>query len=234
MLSIILWQSFHRILAGAFFLIAFTFFLPEDMIQRQLWGGIIGLLAPLLVLGRRTQFKREVYDLFSKTLKHPRRWELQGLFPSLTMIAMWAVTVSRAKLRETMIYFCWYLMCLMIGELCDMKRERLGEAWAYTSVCIMLFFTAPLWGALWFGVTPLSPWLATLSLGLNPVFSAASSLGEGVLQNPILYQYTLSGLVEVRIINWWYAPLCYFMLSMILLEWITRTTLNTEGRKGVY
>jgi len=234
MLSIILWQSFHRILAGAFFLIAFTLFLPEDMIQRQLWGGVIGLLAPLLVLGRRTQFKRESYDVFSRTLKHPRRWELQGIFPSLTMIGMWAFVVSRADPREALIYFCWYLMCLMIGELCDLKRERLGEAWAYTSVSIILFMTAPLWGALWFGVTPLRPWVATLSLGLNPVFSAASSVGEGVLQNPTLYAYTLSGLVEVRSLAWWYAPLCYFILSWILLELITRSALNTEGRRGVY
>ena len=234
MLSIILWQSFHRILAGGFFLIAFTLFLPEDMILRQLWGGVIGLLAPLLVLGRRAQFKREAYDMFSRTLKHSRRWELQGLFPSLTVIGMWAFTVSRADPRETLIYFCWYLMCLLIGELCDVRRERLGEAWAYTSVSICLFITAPLWGSLWFGVTPLSPWIATLSLGLNPVFAAASSAGEGVLQNPTLYQYTLSGLVEVRALNWWFAPLCYFTLSALLLELITRSALNTEGRRGVY
>jgi len=234
MLSIVLWQSFHRIIAGALFLIAFTIFLPNEMIYRQLWGALIGLLAPLLVLGRRAQLKRAAYDKFSRTLKHPRRWELQGIFPSLTIIALWSIAVSRTNLREALIYFSWYLMCLMIGELFDVRRERLGEAWAYTALCILALISTPLWGALWFGVTPLSPWIASLSLGLNPVFSAAASLGHSVLQDPILYRYTLSGLVEVRTFAWWLAPLFYLTLSLILLELITRSPLNTEARRGIY
>lgn len=234
MWTTILWPALPRLIGGAITVLILTYKLPSDPIERQLWGAALGLLAPLLALGRRELLNRAAYHHYQRTLTHPRLWELKGLLPAFSILIFWSLLVSQAQGPLFVVYLSWYSLCLLIGDFFDVKRERLGEAWAYTSVVLISLITAPLWGALWFGETPFTPWVATLSIGLHPTFAAVSSSAEVALQVPLLYQNTLSGLVEVRSLPWWIAPVCYVAVSLTLLELITRSPINTEARKGVY
>lgn len=234
MFTSIVWPALSRLLFGALILFLLIIMLPHTPVERHVWGGLLGLLAPLLVVGRRESLNRASYHLYQRTLPSPRLWELKGLFPALSMLCLWALVVSRGAPKATLVYCSWYALCALTADCFDVRRERLGEAWAYSFVTLLILISAPLWGAIWFGDTALSPWPATLSLGLHPVFAAVSSSAESALQAPLLYQYTLSGLVEVRTTPWWCAPLCYLTLSVLLLELIVQRPLTTEQRYDRY
>ncbi len=234
MLSIIFWQSLSRFAGGlaiAFLLMAW---LPSFGTERLVWGALVGLACPLLVLGRREQLNRPAYSTFLRALHRPRAWQLRGLLPALVVAFCWALVVAHAHPRQTLILFSWSAACVTLADLFDALHERAGVAWAYSSLCLGALYTSPLWAAVGFGEEPLSPWLSTLTFNLHPAFSSLMATGLPPLQDPLLYSLTQSGLVEVRILPWWSAGLFYALICLVCLELTVRLPLNTEARRGAY
>ena len=234
MLSILFWQSLSRFAGGLLLALALVFLLPPVGTARLVWGGLVGLACPLLVLGRREQLNRPAYSIFLRGLSRPRAWQLRGLIPALVVSFAWSLIVAHAEPRQTLTLFAWGAACVMLADLFDALHERAGVAWAYATLCLGALYTAPIWGAVWFGEEALSPWLSTLSFNLHPAFASLMASGSPPLQDPLLYSLTQSGLVEVRTLPWWSAGAFYALICLVCLELTVRLPLNTEARRGAY
>jgi hypothetical protein len=233
-LSILFWQSLARFAGGLLIAFALVLLLPPAGTERLLWGGLAGLACPLLVLGRREQLNRPAYALFLRSLSRPRAWQLRGLIPALVVSFAWSLVIAHGEPRQTLTLLSWSAACVMLGDLFDALHERAGVAWAYATLCLGALYTAPLWGAIWFGEEALSPWLSTLSFNLHPAFAALMATGASPLQDHLLYTLTQSGLVEVRTLPWWSAGIFYALICLTCLELTVRLPLNTEARRGAY
>lgn len=226
MFNILLWQSKRRIIFGVLSLILMLFWLPDGLTSR-LWVGVgLGLACPLLVLGRRRTLNREVYATILSSLPRRRRWQLWGLTPSLFMITLWSLVIAQGSWRLGMIFFFWGVCCVSIADFFDKRLRRVSEAWISTTLCVLGLGGAPFWGALLFGRTAFSPWFATLCIEAHPVYSGLRSVGRLALQDPLLYEITQSGLVEVHPLPWWFGSLCFGVLSMICWELTARSNLR--------
>ena len=225
MFNILLWQSVRRVLFGIFLAMTVALFLPDSITERLWVGSLFGLACPFLVLGRRRLLNREVYTLLLASLPHRRWWQFWGLTPACFTIALWSIVIARGHLALTLTFFCWGVCCVSIADLFDQRRQTIGSAWANSIVLISLFLTAPFWGALWFGRTVFSPWIASLCLGIHPTFTGLKALGQMTLQDPILYQITQSGLVEVHPLSWWSGVAFYSLISLLCLEFAVRSPL---------
>ena len=226
MFNILLWQSMRRILAGIVLVFVVGFLLPSTMTERLWIGSLFGLACPLLVLGRRRSLNREVYAVILSSLPHPRRWQIWGLSPAFFIIALWSVMIAQGSLKLSFTLFCWGVCCVSLADLFDKRKARLGDAWSSSILSITILVTAPFWGALWFGRTVFSPWIATLCLGAHPTISGLKSLGMVALQDPLLYRITQSGLVEIQPLPWWAGAFLYLFLSFICLELTVRSLLK--------
>ena len=78
----------------------------------------------------------------------------------------------------------------------------------------VVVLTAPLWVAGWLGGA--SHWPGTLAVGLHPAAAALAGGGHATLQDPVLYRWSLSGVVEVRPLPWWPATLTFLGLAMVM------------------
>lgn len=234
MLSIIFWQSLARFAGGLALALILALWLPPPGAARLMWGGLVGLACPLLVLGRREQLNRPAYAIFLRGLHHPRAWQLRGLLPALSVALCWALVVAQGQPRQAVTLFAWCAACVALADLFDALHERAGEAWAYAALTLGALYTAPLWGAVGFGEEALAPWLSTLAFNLHPAFASLAAAGAPPLQDPLLYALTQSGLVEVRALPWWSAGVFYALMSFVCLELTVRLPLNTEARRGAY
>lgn len=226
MFNILLWHNSRRILFGLICLLVALFILPHEITVR-LWVGVaLGLLCPLLVLGRRRALNREVYALILRGLPKRRRWQLWGLTPSFFIVMLWSLVIARGSWRMSLIYGAWGICCVSIADLFDKRSGRLAEAWGSASLSVLLLGGAPFWGALMFGRTAFSPWIATLCISAHPVYTGLKSEGYISLQDALLYEVTQSGLVEVYPLPWWSSPLICLAISAICWELTARAQLR--------
>ena len=226
MFNILLWQSAKRIVWGVCLLLASLMFMPQDITFRLWFGLSLGLLCPLLVLGRRHSLNREAYALILSALPKQRRWQIWGLTPAFFVIFLWATLIAQGSWKIGLIFLSWGIACVSLSDLFDKRRVRLAEAWGWSSLCIMLLASTPFWGALFFGRTAFSPWIATVCISAHPVYTSLKSIGRHSLQDPLLYEYTQSGLVEVLPLPWWAGSLSLLILSVICWEITARSDLR--------
>ena len=226
MFNILLWQMMRRILACVLLALFAAFTLPHALTERLWVGALCGLAVPLLILGRRRSLNRRTYAQILGNLPHRRWWQVWGLTPIFFMIALWSIVIARGSPKLSFTFFMWGVCCASIADLFDQREARLGEAWGYSTLLIGVLVSSPFWGALWFGRTAFSPWVATLSLSIHPTFAGLKSTGAVTLQDPLLYELTQSGFVEVHPLPWWIASCVYLVLSLICLEIAARTPLN--------
>lgn len=226
MLNILMWRNSWRIFVGILSLLLTPFLIPDDLTNRLWVGVLLGLLCPLLVLGRRRSLNRSTYALILSSLPRRRRWQLLGLTPSIFVITLWSVMLAKASWRLGIIYLSWGITCVSIADLFDKKKVRIAEAWGWSFVLIAAMGSAPFWGALFFGRTAFSPWIATLCMSAHPVYTGLKSLGRHSLQDPLLYQITQSGLVEVHPLPWWVGTTLLLIISMCCWELTSRSQLK--------
>ena len=154
MFNILLWQSAQRIVWGVCLLLASLMFMPQEITYR-LWFGLgLGLLCPLLVLGRRHSLNREAYALILSALPRQRRWQIWGLTPAFFIIFLWATLIAQGSWKIGLIFLSWGVACVSLSDLFDKRRVRLAEAWGWSSLCIMLLASTP-FGALYSLAAPL-------------------------------------------------------------------------------
>jgi hypothetical protein len=104
MFNILLWQSKWRVGFGIVALLLTLLLIPENVTTR-LWLGVgLGLLCPLLVLGRRRSLNREAYALILSALPRQRRWQLWGLTPSFFIVALWAIMIAQGSWQLGLIF----------------------------------------------------------------------------------------------------------------------------------
>ena len=218
MFNILLWQSMRRVMVGLALAFLTGLLLPSELAARLWMGACCTLLLPLMVIGRRRLLNRTIYARMLASSPYRRRWQLGSLSPAFFIILLWSVMIAQGHLKLTLIYFTWGLCCVCIADLFDQWQSHLGGAWAYSILSITLLLTAPFWGALWFGRSIFSPWIASLCLGLHPTFMGLKATGQVTLQNPLLYQLTQSGLVEVYVLPWWIGLIVYLLISCICIE----------------
>ena len=226
MFNILLWQNSRRIIFGFLTLIIALFLLP-DQITLRLWVGVaLGLLCPLLVLGRRRALNREIYSVILRGLPRQRRWQLWGLTPAFFIVILWAMIIAQGSWKVGVIYFSWGVCCVSLADLFDKRSGRLAEAWGGATLGILMLGSAPFWGALMFGRTAFSPWIATLCISAHPVYTGLKSEGHLSLQDALMYEVTQSGLVEVHQLPWWSSALGLLFISAICWEFTARTQLR--------
>lgn len=226
MFNILLWHHSRRILFGLLALLLAFFMLPHHLTLR-LWSGVsLGLLCPLLVLGRRRALNREVYALILRGLPKRRRWQLWGLTPAFFIIILWSLVIARGSWKMSLIYFTWGVCCVSIADLFDKRSGRLAEAWGSSILSVLVLGAAPFWGALMFGRTAFSPWIATFCINAHPVYTGLKSEGYLSLQDHLLYEVTQSGLVEVYPLPWWSSVLIFSVISAVCWELTARAQLR--------
>lgn len=226
MFNILLWQSKWRIIFGVITLLASLFVIPDELTAR-LWSGLsFGLLCPLLVLGRRRSLNREVYALILSALPRQRRWQIWGLTPAFFVVGLWSMLIAQGAWQIGLIFLSWGVACVSLSDFFDKKRGKLAEAWGWASLTIIGLASAPFWGALLFGRTAFSPWIATFCMNAHPVYAGLKSVGRHALQDPLLYEITQSGLVEVSPLPWWFGSLVLFGLSALCWELTARSELK--------
>jgi hypothetical protein len=229
MFNILLWQSKWRVGFGIVALLLTLLFIPENVTTR-LWLGVgLGLLCPLLVLGRRRSLNREAYALILSALPRQRRWQLWGLTPSFFIVALWAIMIAQGSWQLGLIFLSWGVACVSLADFFDKRKVRLAEAWGWSLVFILTLGSAPFWGALFFGRTAFSPWVATLCISAHPVYTGLKSIGRHSLQDPLLYEITQSGLVEVHPLPWWSSTCFLLLLSALCWELTARSNIGESA-----
>ena len=218
MFNILLWQSMKRVLVGLILAFLTGFLLPYELAARLWIGAIYSLLLPLMVIGRRRSLNRNAYAHMLSSYPYRRIWQIGSLSPAIFIVLLWSVMIAQGHFKLTIIYFVWGLCCVSIADLFDHWQVHLGGAWAYSTIVIIALLTSPFWGALWFGRTVFSPWIASLCFGLHPTFMGLKATGQVTLQNPLLYQLTQSGLVEVYVLPWWIGLIIYLLISLLCIE----------------
>ena len=226
MFNILLWRIYYRILAGVVSLLLMLAFVPTHTTTR-LWLGVgLGLLCPLLVLGRRRSLNREAYALILQSLPRQRRWQLLGLTPAFFIVSLWSIMIAQGSWQLGVIYLSWGIACVSLADLFDKRQVRIAEAWGWSVLFILALGTAPFWGALFFGRTAFSPWIATLCISAHPVYTGLKSIGKHALQDPLLYEITQSGLVEVHPLPWWFGTVILLVISIFCWELTTRSRMR--------
>ena len=226
MINILFWQSVKRILSGLLLALILLLVLPSFPVWRFWCGTLLGLACPLLVLGRRQALNARVYSILLSTLPRPRRWQLLSLTPAFFVILLFALIIAQGSMKLTLTFFMWGVCCVSISDLFDHHYRALGQAWTLSLMSITTLISAPFWGAIWFGSTPLAPWLATVVFGTHPTFSGLQALGVVTLQAPVMYDLTQSGLVEVHPLPWWSGACLYGVITLFCVEYMVRTRLH--------
>ncbi len=226
MFNILLWRSSWRIFTGLIGLLLALILIPDDLTTR-LWIGVsLGSLCPLLVLGRRRSLNRDAYALILSSLPRQRRWQLWGLTPAFFIITLWSVMLAQGLWQVGVVYCSWGILCVSLADLFDKRKVRLAEAWGWSILFILGLGSAPFWGALFFGRTAFSPWIATICISAHPVYTGLKSVGRHSLQDPLLYEITQSGLVEVQPLPWWFGALFLLGISALCWELTARSKLR--------
>ena len=112
------------------------------------------------------------------------------------------------------------------ADLFDKRSGRLAEAWGGAVIAIIALGAAPFWGALLFGRTELAPWVATSCISAHPVYTGLKAEGHLSLQDPLLYEVTQSGLVEVYPLPWWSGAVALLVISIFCWELTARSDLR--------
>ena len=196
---------------------ALLIFLPTEPSAR-LWGGALAtLLAPSLVIGRSQRWRSEGMSATLLSTPSLLRWQLIQLQPALLIVCLAGLVIGRGSFPVALLFILWGTLSVFLADTFDRRLQSFGQAWCWTLLLQLGFLSAPLWGGIWFGRTFLSPWLATLCINLNPVIAGLAAAGRPTLQDPVLYQLTLSGIVEVRPLPWWSCAIALTMLCLTLL-----------------
>ncbi len=229
MFNILLWQSKRRILWGVGLLLLSLIFIPNEITLRLWFGLAAGLLCPLLVLGRRRSLNREAYALILRALPRQRRWQIWGLTPSFFVVLLWAILIAHGSWKIFVIFLSYGIACISLSDFFEKQNVRLAIAWGWSSLSIIAIATAPFWAALFFGRTAFSPWIATFSISAHPVYSGLKSIGRHSLQDPLLYDFTQSGLIEVLPVPWWAGSLTLLVISVACWEMTARIKLSINS-----
>lgn len=183
-------------------LLAFSspFLLPTALAPRLRVLALLSLLSPWLVIGREAGRRaRGLRRPLAGAVRLPWLVLLELLMPLALIFVMAALN---APLRAALSLTAFNAALLSFADALDRAEGRGGEAWAKIALWSGLLFTAPLWLAPFYGLASLAPWVASCGVGLHPLASALAGAGRVTLQDPYFYQWTLSGVLEVRPLSW--------------------------------
>lgn len=187
-------------------------------VRAQVTAAIMGLGAPLLVLGRDNRRRDEGFREALRVSRRGGRLVLaELLLPGLAVCAA-ALMFSGGAALPALVLAAWGLGCLTLADALDRRALHPGAAWiAVTSLVLALlgspWLLAPLMGHGY------GHWPATLGIGLHPAASALAASGRAALQDPFFYTWTLSGTVDARPLPWAWGPLFHLALAVIGTGW---------------
>lgn len=192
-----------RLAVAAAAVVAEGLLLPVEAAPRLWWGAALALAVPWMVLGRERA--RRDAGLTAAQAVAPRggRLVLAELLPGLGVALAGAVVAARAIPEATLGLWCWAAALICIADAADRRLGHAGAAWLVILVPALLLLAAPLALGPWMGRTDAAPWLATGAVAAHPAAVALSGAGLPVLQDPLFYRFTLSGVVEVRPMPWY-------------------------------
>jgi hypothetical protein len=107
---------------------------------------------------------------------------------------------------------------LTILTLLEKITANLGDYLLRALITIVLVLTTPFWGALLFDHSAFESWLPNLVFNFHPVPAGLSMTGKSVLQDPLMYQMTKSGLIDVRVLPVIYGLMFNFIFSILMVE----------------
>ncbi|MEZ4470161.1 MAG: hypothetical protein R3F60_05015 [bacterium] len=185
-----------------------------DAPSPRLWSlAAFALLAPWLVLGRDARrVEADLRTPLASTRGLPR-WVAAELAPPLLVVAAGALVGTGLDLPAAAPLFAWGAFLVCLADALDRRSARAGAAWVGVLVVGLVVLAAPLWVAGWLGGA--SHWPGTLAVGLHPAAAALAGSGHATLQDPLLYRWSLSGVVEVRPLPWWPAVVAFLALAAV-------------------
>lgn len=184
----------------AFFAFSSPLLFPDGLADRLRLLALLTLLSPWLVLGREA--RRRQRGLRRAMAMTPRLWRLVLLELLLPLTPVWVLAWLNAPWEAALSLTAFSAALMSFADALDRRSGQAGEAWVKIFFASGLIFTAPLWLAPFYGLPGLSPWVATYGVGLHPLASALAASGRVTLQDPYFYEWTLSGVLEVRPLGW--------------------------------
>jgi hypothetical protein len=214
-----IWHQRFRLLFCFFFAI-FLFFTLPDTLSLRLWiGALLFLLLPLLFLNQRGYLsKDQLSDLMLQVIPHERKFYFYQIFPHLIMVFILSLAVSHFHPLLTFLLWSWGCVFLTILTLLEKITENLGDYLLRSLTIMILVLSMPFWSALLFDHPSFESWLPNLVFNFHPVPAGLSITGKSVLQDPLMYQTTKSGLIDVRILPVIYGLIFNFIFSVLMVE----------------
>lgn len=214
-----IWHQRFKLLFCLFFAIFLFLTMPETLSLRLWIGSLLFLLLPLLFLNQRGYLSKDQFsDFMLNVLPHERKFYFYQIFPHLIMVFILSLAVSRFHPLLTFLLWSWGVLFLTILTLLEKITANLGDYLLRALITIVLVLTTPFWGALLFDHSAFESWLPNLVFNFHPVPAGLSMTGKSVLQDPLMYQMTKSGLIDVRVLPVIYGLMFNFIFSILMVE----------------
>ncbi len=212
---LLLKRSLLRLSLGLLLVLSLPLWLPESLQQRLWILSFLGLLSPWLVLGRDQARRREGWRALLQRAPRARRLILGEQLLPLLILALGAWLGTEQAWRPSLALLSWSGCLMLWADALDRSSSDPGTAWLPLSLGIILIVGAPLWLSPLFGLPAWRPWIATLAVGLHPAASALAAAQLSTLQDPWFYTLTLSGILEVRPLDWSWGFIFYSGLGFL-------------------
>ncbi len=231
MLRLVLRANRWRLLVGGLAVIAAAIALPSDTAPRLWLAAALLALSPWLVLGREAGRRRAGWARAAAMSARGGQLAALELLPPALVVGAGAAVGGAGDPKVSLTLAAWGWAALALTDGLDRRRGEGGAAWLGWLSLSLAVWTAPLWLAPWFGRTEWAPSLASGAVGYHPAGAALAAAGLPTLQDPVFYEWTLSGVVEALPTPWLHGALFWLTLALLGTTFTVRCATRTHPRR---